>query len=222
MDRLVGRHEGTQAQRRAAVHHEQAAADGALPGQEDDDAGAAALRGRHRNSRADRRPHHLHANRLGARGGRGARRGPRIHQGRVRRRLRAGEAQRLQDEGRRAGRARGDPADLAAARSRNGEAVSDAGPVFALPADLEPVRRLADAAGHVRRNDGRHHRRRLPVPREGHGPEVPRLDGDLRPDARRNRAEGRQRALAPAPATPTTTTRGRACCRRSPKAIASS
>ena len=52
VDGLVGRHQGAQAQRRAAVHHEQAAADGALPGQEDDDARAAAVRGRHRDSRA--------------------------------------------------------------------------------------------------------------------------------------------------------------------------
>ena len=34
--------------------------------------------------------------------------------------------------------------------------VSDAGPVLPLPADLEPLRRVADAAGHVRRDDGRH------------------------------------------------------------------
>jgi hypothetical protein len=47
--------------RRAAVHHQQAAADGALPGQEDDDARAAAVRGRHRDPGLDRRPHHLHA-----------------------------------------------------------------------------------------------------------------------------------------------------------------
>ena len=70
--------------------------------------------------------------------------------------------------------------DVAAARSGNGEAVSDAGSVFALPADLESLRRVADAAGDVRRNDGRHHRRRLRVPRQGHGAEVRRLDGDLR------------------------------------------
>ena len=182
--------QGAQAQRGAAVHHEQAAADGALPGQEDDDARAAALRGRHRDSRADRRPHHLHANRLGARGGRGARRGARAHQDDVRRRLPAREAERLQDEVRRAGRARGDSADLAAARSGNGQAVPDAGSVLALPADLEPLRRVADAAGDVRRDDRRRHGGRLPVPRQGHGAEVRRLDGHLRPDAGRDRAEG--------------------------------
>ena len=33
------------------------------------------------------------------------------------------------------------------------------GSVFALPVDLEPVRRLADAAGDLRRDDGRHRRR---------------------------------------------------------------
>ena len=120
VDRLVGRHQGAQAQPRAAVHHEQAAADRAVSRQEDDDAGAAAVRGRHRDSRPDRRPHHLHANRLGARGGRGARRGARAHQDGVRRRLPAREAQRLQDQGGRPGRARGDSADVAAARPGNG------------------------------------------------------------------------------------------------------
>ena len=49
----------------------------------------------------------------------------------VRRRLSAGEAERLQDEGRRAGRARGDSPDLAAIRSGNGAAASHAGSVFA-------------------------------------------------------------------------------------------
>ena len=44
----------------------------------------------------------------------------------LRRRLPAREAERLQDEVRRAGRARGDPADLAAARSGNRAGVPDA------------------------------------------------------------------------------------------------
>src|SRR5438874_1643924 len=41
--RVVGRHQGTQAQRRAAFHHQQAAADRALPGQADDADCAAAV-----------------------------------------------------------------------------------------------------------------------------------------------------------------------------------
>src|SRR5207249_2223885 len=43
LDRLVGDHQRAQAQCAAAVHHEQAAADRAVSGQKDDDAGAAAL-----------------------------------------------------------------------------------------------------------------------------------------------------------------------------------
>src|SRR5436190_2021962 len=67
LDRLVGDDERTEAQSVAAVHHEQAAADGALSRQENDDAGAAAVRRGHRDSGADRRADHVYAHRLGAR-----------------------------------------------------------------------------------------------------------------------------------------------------------
>ena len=60
-----------------------------------------------------------------------------------------------------------------------------AGSVLPLPPDLEPLRRLADAAGDVRRDDGRRRGREVPVPRQGFGAEVRRLDGGLQPGARR-------------------------------------
>ena len=50
VDRRVGHDQGAQEERGSAVHHEQAAAGVALPGQEDDDDRAAALRG-HRAAR---------------------------------------------------------------------------------------------------------------------------------------------------------------------------
>ncbi len=123
LDRLVGHDQGAQAQRAAAVHHEQAAADGALPGQEDDDARAAALRG-HR------------AAGLGADGPSASSPtceptrsassdealtdGPRAHRPDVRARLPAREGECLQDEVRRPGRARGDPSDVDAVRPGDG------------------------------------------------------------------------------------------------------
>ena len=54
-----------------------------------------------------------------------------------------------------------------------------------LPADLEPVRRLADARGDVRRNHRRCRGGEVPLPRQGIGAEVRRLDGGLQPGARR-------------------------------------
>ena len=48
------------------------------------------------------------------------------------------------------------------------------GSVLALPVDLEPVRRLADAARDVRRDDGRHRGRTVRVPRQG---TVPKFAG---------------------------------------------
>jgi DNA topoisomerase-1 len=81
---------------------------------------------------------------------RSAGRTPRVHSDCVRSRVSARKAERLQVEGRCAGRARGDSSDFDAARSRDGQAVPDGRSVLALPTHLEPVRRLADAARHVR------------------------------------------------------------------------
>jgi DNA topoisomerase-1 len=117
MDRVVGHDQGTKASRAAAVHHQQTAADVALSGEEDDDGRPAALRGRHRHSEPGRRTDHLHAYGFGARRRRGAGGRPGLHQGRVRRRVPAGETQLLQVEGRRPGCARSDPSDVARARS---------------------------------------------------------------------------------------------------------
>ena len=106
------------------------------------------------------------------------------------------QAERVPDEGRRPGRARSDPADVDAVRPGDGQAASDAGAVLPVPPDLEPFRGLADAAGALRRHDGRHHRRRLHVPRQGIGPEVQGVDGRARPRRRqdgRGPRRGRQR-----------------------------
>ena len=84
-------------------------------------------------------------------------------------RVRARQAERVQDEVRRAGRARGDPPDVDAVPPRRGARAPHAGSVLSLPADLEPLRRVADAAGDVRRHDGRHHRGAVHVPRQGLG-----------------------------------------------------
>ena len=83
-----------------------------LPGQEDDDDRAAAVRGHRAAGRRRRRAHHLHANRLDARGGSGADRSPRVHRHALRRGYRAREADLLPCEEGRAGRARGNPADV--------------------------------------------------------------------------------------------------------------
>ena len=98
----------------------------------------------------------------------------------------------LQDEVGRAGRARGHSPDVARARPGDGEGVSHARSVLAVPPDLESLRGIADAAGDVRRNDRRHHGRRISVPRQGNRAEVRRLDGDLRSGAGAD-GQGRQR-----------------------------
>ena len=88
---------------------------------------AAALRGRGARARRRGRPHHLHAHRLDPPLERGARRGARFH----RRALRQAEylpenAELLSLEERRAGRARGDPADLGPVPSRGRRARTSA------------------------------------------------------------------------------------------------
>ena len=116
LGRQLGHDEGTQEERGPALHHVQAAAGVTLPRQEDDDDRAAALRGDRAAGRGRRRPHHLHAYRLDARVGRGDHRGAGAHRAEVRAGLRAGEAELLQDQEGRAGRARSDPSDLDAVR----------------------------------------------------------------------------------------------------------
>ena len=98
-------------------------------------------------------------------------------------RLRSREAELLPRQGERAGCARSDSPDFDAVRARSGAAASDARPVLALSVDLEPLRRVADAAGAVRRDDGGHRGGRLPVSRQGVGAEVQRLARRLRTPA---------------------------------------
>ncbi len=121
-----------------------------FPGQEDDDGRAAALR-RHRAAGrgSRRRSDHLHANRLGARGRPGARRSARAHRARsTAPAYRARAAEPLQasrptrrTRTKRSARRRCDIRPDAVRRAPH------ARPVLPLPADLEPVRRVADDAG---------------------------------------------------------------------------
>ena len=195
LDRRVGHDQGAQEERGSAVHHQQAPAGGALPGQEDDDDRAAAVRGHRAAGRRGRRPHHLHANRLDARLGAGARRtsasyigtkfGPDFVPEKPNVYKTKADAQDAH-EAIRPTSMQYDPESI--------RAHAHARPVLSLQADLEPVRRVADAAGDVRRNDRGHHRRRLHVPRQGLRAEVRRLDGGLQPGDRSKRRPKRARA----------------------------
>ena len=154
------------------------------PGEADDADRPAALR-RHRAAGIGRRragrPHYLYAHRLDPRVRRCAGGASRAHRDGVRRGIRAREAERLQNEGRCAGRARGHPSHVDGVRPGKGAAVPQRRAVFALSPDLEPLRRLADAARHLRRNHRGHSGGRLSVPRQGHGAEIPGLARGLRP-----------------------------------------
>ena len=94
-----------------------------LPRAQDDAGGAAALRGRRARRGGRGRPHHLHAHGLHARLRGRPRSGARAHRRDLRRGLRPREAERLQDEEGRAGRARGDPAHLLRPRPGEGQAL---------------------------------------------------------------------------------------------------
>ena len=168
------------------------------------------------------RPHHLHANRLGARVRRSARRRSASTSGRrsatttcPRSRTSTRRRPTRRTRTKRFGRRR-----CSTIRKRCRPYLTP-GSVLALPADLESLRRVADDAGDVRRNDGRRHGRRLPVPRQGHRAEVRRLDGDLRADAGRDRAEGSRRPAKPATADDDDARVRRPAAAR-PKAIVSS
>ena len=103
------------------------------------------------------RAHHLHAHGLGARRRGGARRRCATTSARpTASRALPAEARRYKPEEGRAGRARGDPADDARAAAGGGRALPRARRAQALPADLEPLRRLADEPVAERRDHGRH------------------------------------------------------------------
>ena len=178
---------------RAALRHLHDAAGGVgalgLQRAQDDDLGAAALRGR---------PHHLHAHRLHQCGGRGVGQRPRPHRRELRQALPPGCAQCLSQQGRRPGSPRGDsPHRLG--RARAGRRRSRRPP--SLRFDLAAVRRVADDA---RRIPGQHRdrgRRRVRAARPGPHPEVRRLHAGARaPQRRRHRLAGlRRRGAARAP-----------------------
>ena len=170
--RRDGRQEGAAPQPAAALHHGEAAAGGGEParlhGEEDDDARAAALRGRRARRGGRGRPHHVHAHGLGAALDRGGGRGARLHRGGLRQGPPARGAERLQDEGEvGAGGPRGRPSDLAGVDAGARRAVLRANRrarhVPAVRAHLEPVRRVPDGPGGLRPDHGRHRRRRAPT-----------------------------------------------------------
>ena len=135
----------------------------------------------------------------------------------LRRRLRAGAAEPLQDQGDGAGRARGDSPDVDAVPPGDVRAHPDVRSVLPLSPDLEPVCRVADDAGGVRRHHRRHRGGGLHVPRQGLGAEVRRLAGRLRRVDDRSRRErtassGRRRRKTPGQRRKTTSRRA-ACCR---------
>ena len=193
LDRQRRHDKGAEEERRSSVHHEQAPAGRAVSRQEDDDGRAAALRGRRASGRRVRRFDYLHANRLDPRVGSGADGCPRVHRAAVWRGVRAREADFLSSEGGCAGRARGDPSDVDAVPPGGGPGAPDAGPVLRLQVDLEPLRRVADAAGDVRRDDSRHQRRGVSLPGQRLRAQVRGLDGCLQPGriAARRAANGR-------------------------------
>ena len=121
----------------SAVHHVHVAAGGVerarLFAGQDDEARAVAVRAG---------VHHVHANGLGERVRPRAGCGEGLHRRRLRRGLLSGEAERLQVEGRRAGRARGDPSDGRGPYPRYGRAGRRG--AEALRPHLAPVPRQPD------------------------------------------------------------------------------
>ena len=97
------------------------------------------------------RPHHLHADRLGAGIRRRHRERPRVHPEELRQALPAGDAQSVHLQGGAgSGRARGHPAHRCAPPPGGHAEVPGAGPVPALSAHLAAVRRVADEPGDLR------------------------------------------------------------------------
>jgi DNA topoisomerase-1 len=146
-----------------------------LPAAAHDEHRAAPLRRRRSRRCRQHRLDHVHAHRLDADGAGSARRRCARTSAAVRRALPAERAQRVQDEERRAGRTRSDSPDVARLPALLGRALAQARRAQALHAHLEPLRREPDGAGRVRSDVGRHHERRVPVPRERPGDAVRRI-----------------------------------------------
>ena len=195
----AGREQADRDAARGALHHLDAAAGRFDPprlrGAQDDDAGAAALRGR---------PHHLHADRFHqpVAGGGGRRARPRRVC--VRSALPAEVAERLRQQGRGPGGARGDPADGRGRATRGAGHCGRRRPPVVRP-DPAPVHRLPDDPGgvHEHHRDGRGRcvrasrpRARAPVrrvhPRPAAG--VPQGRPDRRTGLRAGRAPGVRQA----------------------------
>ncbi len=205
-----GRAQGAQEVRAAALHHVEAAAGGveqaALLAQADHVAVAAPVRGRRGRRRRAGRSHHVHAYRLDPSVRRRGHRRARVHRRALRRGVAAGGADRLQDQEERAGRARGDPPDVAEVRSREGASglvgregrrprrARDRGSAEALHADLEPLRRLPDGAGGLRPDQHRHRGGARRPARDRAGDEGPGLPRGLRRDGRGGRRRRRRRS----------------------------
>ena len=118
-----------------------------------------------------------------------------LHQGGVRRSLSAGEAELLLVEQQECpGGPRGDPPDRCCVYSRRGQGQARRRRVQGLSADLEPLRRLPDAAGRVRsdgRDDRAHYQgRRRRLPRHGPQARLRRVHESGRHQQRRSASAG--------------------------------
>ena len=114
-------------------------------------------RRRSREGRRSRRSHHVHAYRLGAREPRRGRRGCASSSSTQLRRDALPEKPNVfKSQEERAGRARGDPPDVARAPAREGAKAPDRRAVQALQAHLGSLRRVADGAGRLRPDRRRH------------------------------------------------------------------
>ena len=153
---------------------------------------AAALRGHRARRRGRGRSHHLHAHRLDAHLAPTRIAAVReLHRRALRQATYLPEAaERLPLEEGRAGRPRGDPADVAGVRRRSASrASSSKEELGALHADLEPLRRQPDGAGGLRRRPRSTSRpATLPLPRHRPDHEVRRLHPRLHRGPRRRAA----------------------------------
>ena len=143
LSRLQGQAWGEAAHARPSLHHLDPAAGGLSPPEHDAAAHhvhcAAAIRGRRALGTRQRRPYYLYAYRLAAsvRRGIGLRTG--VHRRPLRERVLSRVAAPLQDQGRRAGRPRGDPPHRCQSHAGACPQRPDAGAIPALPADLGPL-----------------------------------------------------------------------------------
>ncbi len=192
--------EGTAETARTALHHQQAPAGrrakARLHREADDDGGAAPLRRNRARPGGSGRTHLLHAHRLHPHRRRGDRRGAPLHRRAIRGSDASREAELLQEQEGRPGRARGHPPDLGVPRPGHDRSLPRPRRAQALSAHLDALRRLADASRGLRRDHRRDRSGPLPPPRARLGHEVQRFSRDLRRGPRRRAGEAREEGVA--------------------------